>query len=157
MKKRSLAYHWRLRTSDCSSQYRRVALPVIEQLFFDRQVVKARGFEALFEKPVCALRGEYKHVRERERFRFGEQFIQKLSGAACATIVRMRRDTGDLSHTLGLIGIECGAGQYPAIPLEDGKITDLFLKPLAGPFNESAAVFERSDHLDDTGDIVNVR
>ena len=64
MKKRSLAYHWRLRTSDCSSQYRRVALPVIEQLFFDRQVVKARGFEALFEKPVCALRGEYKDVRE---------------------------------------------------------------------------------------------
>ena len=157
MKKGSLAYHWRLRTSDCASQYRRVALPVIELLFLYRQVVQARGFEALLEKPVCALCREHKDVRQRERFRLGEQFIQQLPGAACATIVRMRRDTGDLSHTLGLIRIECGAGQHPAIPFQNGKISDLFFKPFAGPFNQCATVFERAYHLNDTGDIVDVR
>ena len=39
IKKGSLAYHWRLRSSDCSSEHRRVALPVVELLLFDRQVV----------------------------------------------------------------------------------------------------------------------
>ena len=69
----------------------------------------------------------------------------------------MCRDTGDLSHALSFIRVECGARQDAAIPLENGKVTDLFLEAFAGPLDQRAIVLEWSDQLDDTGDVVDVR
>ena len=69
----------------------------------------------------------------------------------------MCRDTGDLSHALSFVGVECGASQNAAISLENRKVTDLFLEALAGSLDQCATVLERSDQLDDTGDVIYVR
>ena len=91
-----------------------------------------RGWrKALLKKPMGRLCSERENVRQSVLCGLVQQRLKQLFGSAGAPVIGVRRHTGDFTYLFVWVSIECRAGDYPTIALENRKVLDLFFEPLA--------------------------
>ena len=127
---------------------------VVQLLLGHRQIADLHRLETAFTEPVNRAGRQYKQLVNvlppGVLFNLGHQAI----AAAGAAVVRVDRHASHLRHRIFREGIECGAANHHAIPLDDAKVLNLHLQLLTRAPDQYAFGFQRPDQIQDAANFI---